>query len=196
MLLAATIPASCLQYHNPSWSLSLSESPGVFIFPLERELSSLPGRGRSCHPHCDGWLFMTTRSPGPFSPDTSLAPKTVKVTREGAWLESGPHARSMLDSSIFQNIPKLPRLQNGKRHSAPRPPPLTELPPLSGCLSTLARPRWAPQRSVLHRLHVGKVNSTREVGGCPGRGGRCRPISCLQVSLLLPSSPELDKGPS
>lgn len=43
-------PASCLQYPNPSWSWGLSESPGVFIFPPERELSSRPGRGRSCHP--------------------------------------------------------------------------------------------------------------------------------------------------
>lgn len=67
--------------------------------------------------------------------------------------------------------------------TVPPAPPLTELPPLSGCLSTLARPRWAPQRSVLHRLHVGKVNSTREVGGCPGRGG------LVQTYLLSPSLP-------
>lgn len=35
--------ASCLQYHNPSWSRSPSASPSMFIFPLERQLSPQPG---------------------------------------------------------------------------------------------------------------------------------------------------------
>ena len=89
MPLAATIPASCLQYHNPSWSLSLSESPGVFIFPLERELSSQPGQGRRCHPPCDGRLFVATRSPGPFSPQHKPAPKHTQSDKQeglaGKW---------------------------------------------------------------------------------------------------------------
>lgn len=103
--LASTIPASCLQHHNPSWSLSLSESPGLFIFPLERELSSQLGRGRSCHPPSDGWLLMTTRSPGPFSPRHKPAPKDRQSDhRESLAGEQSPcqfytHLLSVLEHS-------------------------------------------------------------------------------------------------
>lgn len=75
MLLATTIPASCLQYYNPSWSLSPSESPSVFIFLPERELSSQPVHGRSCHPPSEGWLFTATGPSSPFSPQHKPAAK-------------------------------------------------------------------------------------------------------------------------
>lgn len=122
MPLAATIPASCLQYHNPSWSLSLSESPGVFIFPLERELSSQPGAGRCCHPPCDGRLFMATRSPGPFSPRHKPAPQTQakRQAREPGWQVVPMPGLSWAPpfTRIFPNPPTSQGFKKANQHSA------------------------------------------------------------------------------
>ena len=108
MPLAATIPASCLQYHNPSWSLSLSESPSVFIFPLERELSSRLGpRGAVTLLVMDG----SSWPPVPqLPPSTSIftsaqaCPQRSKVTSERARLGSGPYARSMQFTEHSQTL--------------------------------------------------------------------------------------------
>lgn len=61
----------------------------------------------------DGWLLTATRSPGPFSPGHKPAPKDRQSDKR-AWGASGPHARFVLGSSISQNIPKAPTVQEGK----------------------------------------------------------------------------------
>lgn len=120
MPLAATIPASCLQYHNPSWSRSPSESPSVFIFPLERELSSQPGRGRSCHPPSDGWLFMTTRSPGPRSPRHKPAPgrQAKWPSREPEW-GVVPRLGLSWPPQFTRTFPKSPTTPKRQAHTVP-----------------------------------------------------------------------------
>lgn len=111
---AATIPASCLQYHNPSWSLSLSESPSVFIFPLKGTLLRLGAGGVVTLPVMDGSSWPPVpQPPVHFHLGTSLPPKTGKGQARGL----GWGAVPIPDPCNLQNIPKPSTLQEASYYS-------------------------------------------------------------------------------
>ena len=173
MPLAATIPASCLQYHNPSWSLSLSESPSVFIFPLERELSSPPGRGRSCHPPSDGWLFMATRPPGPFSPRHKPAPKDRQSDkREGL---AGEWSLCQIDAELLGLPEHSQTPTQPSKKTAHTAPALPEFLPLRGCLSACppmtSTSVFCSQYISQQSREPGKVGGTQVPQGADPRPG-------------------------
>lgn len=194
MPLAATIPASCLQYHNPSWSRSPSESPSVFIFPLERELSSQPGRGRSCHPPSDGWLFMTTRSPGPRSPRHKPAPgrQAKWPSREPEW-GVVPRLGLSWPPQFTRTFPKSPTTPKRQAHTVP------------AFISFYLEAGICPSTGGLAHaelscaLFLGDFTAVKSaVLWGPGGGGaqvppECRSISRLEAALALPCSPGLGR---
>lgn len=148
MLLAATIPASCLQYHNPSWRLSPRESPSVFIFPPERGLSSQP-RGRSPHPRSDGWFFTATRPLGS-SPHTSASKDRQSDQQKGlASLRSVVHVYTHSSPSRKANLrPAWRELGGGNE----------------GCVATLKGssriPQWAVQLTFCSQVDFSWEKST------------------------------------